>query len=142
MGGGATRPAASRLFRATALPPRVTDALVAETVLTSGLGDRRGAMAAEVLPSAKWLYCGEPDESQRAVLGKDCGAGAEPPMTPLSVSVPSEPSRRPFPSWAKTLPPNPHPLPPIPCLSAHRYFGLGQSSPVIPPSFRFHLIPG
>ncbi|XP_036186249.1 DNA-directed RNA polymerase I subunit RPA49 [Myotis myotis] len=25
-------------------------------------------MAAEVLPSAKWLYCGEPDESQRAVL--------------------------------------------------------------------------
>ncbi|ELW69862.1 DNA-directed RNA polymerase I subunit RPA49 [Tupaia chinensis] len=28
-------------------------------------------MAAEVLPSARWLYCGEPDESQRAVLGKD-----------------------------------------------------------------------
>lgn len=26
-------------------------------------------MAAEVLPSARWLYCGEPDESQRAVLG-------------------------------------------------------------------------
>ncbi|XP_037020016.2 DNA-directed RNA polymerase I subunit RPA49 [Artibeus jamaicensis] len=25
-------------------------------------------MAVEVLPSAKWLYCGEPDESQRAVL--------------------------------------------------------------------------
>ncbi|XP_045879926.1 DNA-directed RNA polymerase I subunit RPA49 isoform X2 [Meles meles] len=25
-------------------------------------------MAAEVLPSARWLYCGEPDESQRAVL--------------------------------------------------------------------------
>ncbi|XP_024902311.1 DNA-directed RNA polymerase I subunit RPA49 [Pteropus alecto] len=25
-------------------------------------------MAEEVLPSAKWLYCGEPDESQRAVL--------------------------------------------------------------------------
>uniref|UniRef100_A0A8C9QIV1 RNA polymerase I subunit E n=1 Tax=Spermophilus dauricus TaxID=99837 RepID=A0A8C9QIV1_SPEDA len=27
-----------------------------------------GAMAAEMLPSARWLYCGEPDESQRAVL--------------------------------------------------------------------------
>ncbi|XP_012624559.2 DNA-directed RNA polymerase I subunit RPA49 [Microcebus murinus] len=25
-------------------------------------------MAAEVLPSARWLYCGEPEESQRAVL--------------------------------------------------------------------------
>ncbi|XP_059956895.1 DNA-directed RNA polymerase I subunit RPA49 [Mesoplodon densirostris] len=25
-------------------------------------------MAAEVLPSARWLYCGEPDESQRALL--------------------------------------------------------------------------
>ncbi|VTJ52714.1 Hypothetical predicted protein [Marmota monax] len=25
-------------------------------------------MAAEMLPSARWLYCGEPDESQRAVL--------------------------------------------------------------------------
>uniref|UniRef100_A0A8P0TIW3 RNA polymerase I subunit E n=1 Tax=Canis lupus familiaris TaxID=9615 RepID=A0A8P0TIW3_CANLF len=25
-------------------------------------------MAAEVLPSARWLYCGQPDESQRAVL--------------------------------------------------------------------------
>uniref|UniRef100_G3TYS8 RNA polymerase I subunit E n=1 Tax=Loxodonta africana TaxID=9785 RepID=G3TYS8_LOXAF len=27
-----------------------------------------GEMAAEVLPSARWLYCGEPDGSQRAVL--------------------------------------------------------------------------
>ncbi|XP_036116979.1 DNA-directed RNA polymerase I subunit RPA49 [Molossus molossus] len=45
-----------------------TNALVAEALLTFGLGVQRGDMANEVLPSAKWLYCGEPDESQRAVL--------------------------------------------------------------------------
>lgn len=113
-GGGATRPATSRLFRPTALPPRVTDELVA---LTPGLGDRSGAMAAEVLPSAKWLYCGEPDESQRAVLGKDCGAGAEPPMTPLSVSVPSGPlSQLGQDSSPKPPCPTPIPCPPSPAL--------------------------
>ena len=36
-------------------------------------------MAAEVLPSAQWLYCGEPDDGQRAVLGNDCGAGQSSP---------------------------------------------------------------
>ncbi|KAM7093141.1 DNA-directed RNA polymerase I subunit RPA49 isoform 1-T1 [Molossus nigricans] len=45
-----------------------TNALVAEALLTFGLGVQRGDMANEVLPSAKWLYCGEPDESQKAVL--------------------------------------------------------------------------
>ncbi|KAJ8794485.1 hypothetical protein J1605_018938 [Eschrichtius robustus] len=44
------------------------NALLAPAVLVTGLGVWRGEMAAEVLPSARWLYCGEPDESQRALL--------------------------------------------------------------------------
>lgn len=67
--------------------------LLDAAVLAPRLGVWRGEMAAEVLPSARWLYCGEPDESQRALLGKDCEAGAEFPITSSpSVSVPLQPS--------------------------------------------------
>lgn len=43
-------------------------------------------METEVQQSARWLYCGEPDDRQKAVLGKDCGAGAESRLA-LSPSV-------------------------------------------------------
>lgn len=64
---GPQRGLGSRVFKS---------ALVAAAVLTPVLGGQTGEMAAEVLPSARWQYCGAPDGSQRAVLGKDCGAGA------------------------------------------------------------------
>lgn len=105
--GGAVRP---RLFLPAALLPRGTNALVAETVLTRGFG-RRSEMAEEVLPSAKWLYCGEPNESQRAVLGKDCGAGAVPHNSHFrlgAVTVLPPPRRTLFPAGPKS-PPHPHP---------------------------------
>uniref|UniRef100_A0A8C8YYZ0 RNA polymerase I subunit E n=1 Tax=Prolemur simus TaxID=1328070 RepID=A0A8C8YYZ0_PROSS len=41
---------------------------MASAVLTLGTGGQTGEVAAEVLPSARWLYCGEPEEIQRAVL--------------------------------------------------------------------------
>ncbi|XP_062938313.1 DNA-directed RNA polymerase I subunit RPA49 [Cynocephalus volans] len=41
---------------------------MAAAVLTPGLGGQTGETAAEVSPTARWLYCGEPDENQRAVL--------------------------------------------------------------------------
>lgn len=110
--------------------------LLATAVLDPGFGVWRGEMAAEVLPSARWLYCGEPDESQRALLGKDCEAGAEFPITSSpSVSVPLQPStyhirRVLVPSWAK-----------IP-YSLRHYLGFGQGSSVIAPSFWYHLPPG
>ena len=112
------------------------NALLAPAVSVIGLGVWRGEMAAEVLPSARWLYCGEPDESQRALLGKDCEAGAEFPVTSSpSASVPLQPStshirRVPVPSWAKI----PYSLP--------HYLALGQGSSVIAPSFWYHLPPG
>lgn len=89
-------------------------------------------MAAEVLPSARWLYCGDPEESQRALLGKDCGAGAELPVTSsLSVSVSTALV---FPYWS------------VPLLSwakipsrLYCYLGLGQGSSVISPRFCHHL---
>lgn len=88
-------------------------------------------MAAEVLSSARWQYCGEPDESQRAVLGKDCGAGAEFHVAPsASVWVPLTvlpPLSGPFPSRAETA------------SSLLHYLGLGQGSSVIPPSFFHHF---
>ena len=49
-------------------------------------------MAAEVFPSARWQYCGEPDDSQSALLGKYCEAGAGFPVTSSpSVPVPLQP---------------------------------------------------
>lgn len=134
--GGAVRP---HLFLPAALLPRGTNAQVAETVLTRGLG-RRSEMAEEALPSAKWLYCGEPDESQRAVLGKDCGAGAVPRNSHFrlgTVTALPPPRRTLFPAGSKSpLPPPPLPATsPRPAASVYHYLGLGQSSSVIPPSF-------
>lgn len=132
-----------RLFLPAALLPRGTNALVAETVLTRGFG-RRSEMAEEVLPSAKWLYCGEPNESQRAVLGKDCGAGAVPHNSHFrlgAVTVLPPPRRTLFPAGPKS-PPHPHPAAsPRPAASVYHYLGLGHGSSVIPPSFCHHLTP-
>lgn len=103
-------PARSRLFRPLRCLRVWSTVLVAETVLTSRLGCYRREMAVEMLPSAKWLYCGEPDESQRAVLGNDCGAEAEFPITPPSVSgalQPSRPQPGPLPRGAETPRPPP-----------------------------------
>lgn len=111
---------------------------VARTVLTPGLGGRRDEMAAEVLSSAKWLYCGEPDESQRAVLGKDCGAGTEFLITSAPVSVPLQPSRPP--AGPLSQPRQEPPPPPAPSF-VHHYLELGQGSSVIPPRFCRYLPP-
>lgn len=47
------------------------------TLESSGLDSQSRDMETEVQQSARWLYCGEPDDRQKAVLGKDCGTGAE-----------------------------------------------------------------
>lgn len=81
-------------------------------------------MAAAALPSAKWLYCGEPDESQRAVLGKGCGAGADPSRdSPFRLGS-FRASRRPFPSRAR-----PFPFPPSPALVSTASWGSASAPP-------------
>lgn len=42
-----------------------------------GMDGQTGDTETEVLQSARWQYCGEPDDRQKAVLGKDHRIGAE-----------------------------------------------------------------
>lgn len=53
---------------------------------SSRLDGQTGAVETEVPQSARWLYCGEPDDRQKAVLGKDCGTRAD-----FRVAVPFPP---------------------------------------------------
>lgn len=47
------------------------------TLESPGMDGQTGVPKTEALPSARWLYCGEPDDRQKAVLGKDRRRGAE-----------------------------------------------------------------
>lgn len=47
------------------------------TLESPGMDDQAGDTETEALQSARWLYCGEPDDRQKAVLGKDRRPGAE-----------------------------------------------------------------
>lgn len=152
--------AGARPFRLAVLSPRVDNWSGGCRCLNSWVWRQTGGMAAEVLPSARWLYCGEPDESQRAVLGKDCGAGAVPRNSFRSVSVPpqsSGPRRAPCPARPRS-PPTPECPPrlwPRPELLCHRtiflspppsWMGTSQSpppqgctqDPIIPSPARSH----
>lgn len=53
---------------------------------SSRLDGQTGDVETEVPQSARWLYCGEPDDRQKAVLGKDCGTRAD-----FRVALPSPP---------------------------------------------------
>ena len=99
--GGATRLRARGAVpgETTPLPVRRASSacalkeLLAAAVLTPGIRGWRGQMAAEVFPSARWQYCGEPDDSQSALLGKYCEAEAAFPVASSpSVPVPLPPS--------------------------------------------------
>lgn len=54
---------------------------------SSRLDGQTGDVETEVPKSARWLYCGEPDDRQKAVLGKDCGTRAD-----FRVALPSPPA--------------------------------------------------
>lgn len=53
---------------------------------SSRLDGQTGDMETEVPQCARWLYCGEPDDRQKAVLGKDCETRAD-----ARVALPSPP---------------------------------------------------
>lgn len=60
------------------------------TLESPGMDGQTGDTETEVLQSARWLYRGEPDDRQKAVLGKDrrIGAGFCVALSPCKVWVP------------------------------------------------------
>lgn len=59
------------------------------TVESPRMDGQIGDTETEELQSARWLYCGEPDDRQKAVLGNDgrIGAGFRVALSPSTVWV-------------------------------------------------------